>query len=66
MRFFPNTYPDFSDQSVLSDPGLYLTKAKQVASFINANIKHVEQTNIDGGLYVGPAGVAYALWYARV
>ena len=62
MRFFPNTYPDFSGQGDVSDPSLYLTKAKQVASFINANIKHVEQNNIDGGLYVGPAGVAYAFW----
>ena len=62
MRYFPNPYPDFSRQEIVPDLNVYLTKAKHVAAFIKANIKHVKQNNIDGGLYVGPAGVAYALW----
>ena len=62
MRYFPNPYPDFSGQTPIPDLKQYLNKAKQVSAFISANISHVEQNNLDGGLYVGPAGVAYAFW----
>ena len=62
MRYFPNPYPDYSSQSPLPDLNVYLTKAKMVAGFIIENIKQVEEISMDGGLYVGPAGVAYAFW----
>lgn len=62
MRYFPNPYPDYSSQSPPPDLKVYLTKAKMVAGFIIENIKQVEEISMDGGLYVGPAGVAYAFW----
>ena len=62
MRYFPNPYPDYSSQSPPPDLKVYLTKAKMVAGFIIENIRQVEEISMDGGLYVGPAGVAYAFW----
>lgn len=64
MRFFPNPYNDFNPNDCNLDQAsrqVYLAKARQVANLINTNMKAVE-SNIDGGLYVGPAGVAYSLW----
>ena len=59
MRYFPNPYRDFDGTEVQINAQVWLNKAKNVANVILSNIKHVE-SNIDGGLYVGPAGVAYA------
>ena len=61
MRYFPNRYPDYPGGQIQYDTQVYLSKARQVANFILANFKHAE-SNVDGGLYVGPAGIAYSLW----
>ena len=62
MRHFPNPYRDFvvGSHFEINSP-FWLSKAKEVANLILSHRQHVE-SNIDGGLYVGPAGVAYALW----
>ena len=61
MRYFPNPYRDYDGSDVQVNSDIWLNLAKNTANVILANIKHVE-SSIDGGLYVGPAGVAYALW----
>ena len=60
MRYFPNPYRDYDGSEVEINAQVWMNKAKNIANVILSNIKHVE-SNIDGGLYVGPAGVAYAL-----
>ena len=62
MRHFPNPYRDFvvGSHFEINSP-FWLSKAREVANLILSHRQHVE-SNIDGGLYVGPAGVAYALW----
>ena len=61
MRYFANPYRDYDGTEVQVNPEVWLNKSRSVANVILSNIKHVE-SSIDGGLYVGPAGVAYALW----
>ena len=57
MRYFPNPYPDFDPSHVTqNDPQIYLQKAKDISNFIISNFNYVEQSNLDGGLYVGPSG----------
>ena len=61
MRYFANPYHDYDGTEVHVNPEVWLNKSRSIANVILSNIKHVE-SSIDGGLYVGPAGVAYALW----
>lgn len=62
MRYFPNPYEDHDgNANFCVDSEKWLAKAREVASMILSQLHEVEE-NIDGGLYVGPAGVAYALW----
>ena len=62
MRYFPNPYQDYQIGSPFQiDSQLWLTKAQEVAKLIFNHKKHAE-SNLDGGLYVGPSGIAYALW----
>ena len=62
MRYFPNPFQDFLPGTPFQpNEQVWLTKARQVANLIFSNQRHAEG-NTDGGLYVGPSGIAYALW----
>ena len=60
MRFFPNPYTH-SEAVSHPDPDV----KKQAAVLVGDILANRESytRDVDGGLYVGPAGVAYALWY---
>ncbi len=63
MRYFPNPYEDPS--KVAYDTNA--TKANIagiLSSLTDRNNLGSCTRDVDGGLYVGPAGIAYALWYA--
>ncbi len=60
MRFFANTYPDYDGSKVQIDARVWIAKAIEIANTLVREKRNVEGT-IDGGLYVGPAGVAYSL-----
>ena len=61
MRFFPNPY---SHPESVSHPDADVRR--QADAMVEDIIANLQSTtgDVDGGLYVGPAGVAYALWYA--
>ena len=59
MRFFPNPYPQPETVSH-TDADI----RKQVDLMVADIVAPKSTWDVEGGLYVGPAGVAYALWYA--
>lgn len=62
MRFFNNPYSDYDmRQEVVVDSDLWNKRVDEVASDILSHGQQVERP-FDGGLYVGPVGVAFALW----
>ncbi|XP_022094787.1 lanC-like protein 3 [Acanthaster planci] len=64
MRYFTNRLPDYTAGSPVDIPHAQLRG--RVASIVDAVVQHVQPRhlrNCEGGLYVGAAGIAYALWY---
>ncbi|XP_033635990.1 lanC-like protein 3 [Asterias rubens] len=64
MRFFVNHLPDFKDGSEVEIPVTDLQE--RIRNIVDAIVQNVQPRNVrnrDGGLYVGSAGIAYALWY---
>ena len=61
MRSFPNPYTDL--ESVSHPDTDVRRQADAMVADIIANLQSTTG-DVDGGLYVGLAGVAYALWYA--
>ena len=63
MRFFANPYVEpsivnYSDEAIKAEINRHLTSILDKKSLAAAS------KDVEGGLYVGPAGIAYALWYA--
>ena len=60
MRYFPNPY---THPETVSHPDADVRG--QVDAMVEDLVANRESTagDVDGGLYVGPAGVAYSLWY---
>ena len=61
MRFFANNYADYDGSPVQIDSAAWINNAKAIAISILNDRRNLEGA-IDGGLYVGPAGVAYSLF----
>ena len=60
MRFFPNPY---KNPETVSHPDADVRR--QLDALVEDIVANLQSTSgdVDGGLYVGPAGVAYSLWY---
>eukprot|EP00095_Tigriopus_kingsejongensis_P000498 snap_masked-scaffold367_size194084-processed-gene-0.2 protein:Tk00498 transcript:snap_masked-scaffold367_size194084-processed-gene-0.2-mRNA-1 annotation:"-like protein 3-like protein" len=63
MRYFPNPYPDFDPENQSSTPcprdRILGRMARICADFDPGDVRR----SLDGGLYLGASGLAYALWY---
>ena len=65
MRYFKNPYSDFSggaDPRDLYPDDAVKDDLERLLADIVSNAESYED-NYSGGIYVGPAGVAFALWY---
>ena len=65
MRHFKNPYADFSGGGDPRDPypdDAVKDDLERLLADIVSNAESYEG-NYSGGIYVGPAGVAFALWY---
>ncbi|CAH1782538.1 unnamed protein product [Owenia fusiformis] len=63
MRYFSNEYPpEASGKSVDINPEVLNLYISDITNQIAAKVKP-SQGNCDGGLYVGCAGIAYAMYY---
>ena len=65
MRYFQNKLKDFlpGHQTAQIPTAALQERVKTNTSLICQNLAP-DQRNCDGGLYVGIAGISYALWYA--
>lgn len=60
-RYFVNKFADFSGN--LEDVSYVRVLIAQNLEYIEKNCSPQSRQNKDGGLYVGPAGIAYAFYH---
>ena len=65
-RYFHNLYIEVERNQNTDDPydpDRARRRVLQLSRLIISRTDIVSRENLDGGLYLGPAGIAYAFWY---
>ena len=61
MRYFVNPYDDYNGQNFSIDADLWRGRIDELAENLQFHLRRVTGDNCDGGIYVGPAGIGFAL-----